>query len=224
MLLDEKYIYIYIYIYIFYPFTIVNLVIIRQAKSHSVDILSEMPLLLLIIIIIIIIARPITIGPPTKPPTKPPTHHNHEGDHQDICPVIRLPDDDNGTCILSDHCSKVTCTSPPDSTGPFGHMVLTVQTYGCRQPLQATVNLESYTDKESVTSGMKWSHTFEDGEKAELPIALPDAPANMKVFLKAELKKNGGNIHFKVQHNTYLPGDGLLLVLLVQAKTERKLH
>ena len=42
-------------VFFFYPFTIVNLVSIGQAKSHSVDILSEMPLLLLLLLLLLFI-------------------------------------------------------------------------------------------------------------------------------------------------------------------------
>lgn len=115
--------------------------------------------------------------------------------NQDKCPDFQLPDGNVGTCALSDDCNKVTCTVPPESDLPnlFGFDVLTVQAYGCRQSVKATVNFES---SQGVT---KWSHTFEDGEKA----ALPATPApNLKILLKVELKKNGSKVHFKVQCNT----------------------
>ncbi|KAL9978961.1 hypothetical protein ACROYT_G016546 [Oculina patagonica] len=131
--------------------------------------------------------------------------------HQENCPDIQLPAGSNGTCVLSDNCSKVTCTAPPDSTGPFGHMVLAVQAHGCRQPLTATVTLQSYRNS------MKWSHTFEDGEKAVLPMPTPAGPPDVKVFLQAELEKNGDKIHFKLEllfesqfaayNTTFLEGD-----------------
>ena len=120
--------------------------------------------------------------------------YDHEGHHDENCPDIQLPGDSDGTCVLDDHCSKVTCTSPPDSTGSFSHMVLAVQAYGCgHQPVKAKVSLES--------SSVKWSHTFKDGEKTAMPDSLkpPDVPADVKIFLEVELKKNGGKVHFKVQ-------------------------
>ena len=117
---------------------------------------------------------------------------NHLGNNlQGDCADIEQPDGSNGTCVFSDQCSKVTCTSPPDSTGPFGHMIMTVQAYGC-QPLIATVTMETFQ------TPMKWSHTFEDGEQAPLPIQVSAGPVNVKLFLKVELKKVGGKIHFKV--------------------------
>ena len=120
----------------------------------------------------------------------------YQGNHkQENCPGIQLPDGSNGTCVFSDQCSKVTCTAPPDSTGPFGHMVLAVQANKCRQPLTATVTLDS------SQLSLKWSHTFEDGEKAALPIPTPAGPADMKVFLKAELENKDGKVHFKVLHS-----------------------
>ena len=112
------------------------------------------------------------------------------------CADIQPPDWSNGTCVFSDReCSKVTCTSPPDSTGPFGHMVMTVQAYGCHQPLRATVTVETFR------TPMKWSHTFEDSEEAPLPIHA--GPVNVKLSLQVELKKAGGKIHFKVLWKTY---------------------
>ena len=115
------------------------------------------------------------------------------GDEGD-CPDIQLPDGSGGTCVLDEQCSKVICTSPPDSTGPFGHMDLTVQAYRCRhQPVKAKVSLDS--------SSVKWSNTFKDGEKVALPNAMkpPEAPAGLKIFLEAELTRTGSNVHFKVQ-------------------------
>lgn len=106
------------------------------------------------------------------------------------------PMNDNGTCVFSDHCSKVVCTSPPDvDTGPISHMA--VQALVCNQSVKANVSLES--------SSVKWSHTFKDGEKATMPDNMkpPDVPADMKIFLEMELKKNGGKVHFKVQKIIY---------------------
>ncbi|KAL9978962.1 hypothetical protein ACROYT_G016548 [Oculina patagonica] len=130
------------------------------------------------------------------------------GNQQEKCPV-ELPDDSNGTCVFSDHCTKVTCTAPPNS--PYGHMVLAVQAYGCREPLRATVSMETV-----YQTPMKWSHAFEDGEKAALPIPTPGG-ADIKVFMKAELEKNDDKVHFKlvlffdgkyVRYNTtFLEGD-----------------
>ena len=122
-----------------------------------------------------------------------PTPMVSGGDGGD-CPDIHLPDGSDGTCVLDDHCSKVICTSPPDSVGPFSHMDLTVQAFACRhQPVEAKVSLDS--------SSVKWSHTFKDGEKVPLPNAMipPDASADLKIFLEAELTNYGGNVHFKVQ-------------------------
>ena len=113
------------------------------------------------------------------------------------CAGIQPPDGSNGTCVFGDQCSKVTCTSPPDSTGPFGHMVMTVQAYGCHQPLRTTVTMETFR------TPMKWSHTFKDGEQSPLPIPVPAGPVNVTVFLLVELKKAGGKIHFKVLRKTY---------------------
>ena len=109
--------------------------------------------------------------------------------HPDIHPDIQLPDGSESTCVLSEHCSKVTCTSPEGDTSPFGHMVLTVQVNGCQKPLKATVSLES--------SGETWSHVFEDGGKAAMPTP-PGIPNNRKPFMMVNLKENGGKVHFKV--------------------------
>lgn len=77
-------------------------------------------------------------------------------------------------------------------------MILAVQANGCRQPLTATVNLDS------SQLSLKWSHTFKDGEKAELPMNTSAGLPDVKVFLQAELEKNGGKVHFKVLHYTQL--------------------
>ena len=69
-------------------------------------------------------------------------------------------------------------------------MVLTVQMNGCNDPLTATVTLES-----SLTP-LKWSHTFEDGEKVAFPV--PPGVASDK-FFKAELKEKNARIKFKVK-------------------------
>ena len=69
-------------------------------------------------------------------------------------------------------------------------MVLTVQMNGCNDPLTATVTLES-----SLTP-MKWSHTFEDGEKVGFPVP-PGVASN--IFFKAELKEKNATIQFKVK-------------------------
>lgn len=124
--------------------------------------------------------------------TVSPTTMISGGDEED-CPDIQLPDGSDGTCILDEQCSKVICTSPPDSTGPFSHMELTVQAYGCcHQPVKAKVSLDS--------SSVKWSHTFKDGEKVALPNARkPPEAADEDIFLEVELTKNGGDVHFKVQ-------------------------
>lgn len=133
---------------------------------------------------------------PTKHSSTNGVDYHKEDHHEENCPDIELPDDSDDTCVLGDHCSKVTCASPPDSTGPFSHMVLTVQAYGCRQPVKATVTMES-----SQSTSVKWSHKFKDGEKAALPMKPPEAADDIKIFLKVELKKNGGKVHFKVQNN-----------------------
>ena len=116
------------------------------------------------------------------------------GGDEENCSDIQSPDNSGGTCVFDDHCSKVICTSPPDSTGPFSHMNLTVQAYGCHhQPMKAKVGFKS--------SSVNWLHTFKDGEKVALPDAMkpPDVPADMKIFLEVELKKNADKVHFKVQ-------------------------
>lgn len=71
-------------------------------------------------------------------------------------------------------------------------MVLTVQAYGCRQPVKAIVTLES-----PQLTPVKFSHTFKDDKKVALPNP-PGAPVNMTQFLMVELKKNGDKVHFKV--------------------------
>jgi len=115
--------------------------------------------------------------------------NNPQGEY---CADIEHPDGSNGgTCVFSEQCSKVTCTSPPDSTGPFGHMFITVQAYGC-QPLIATVIMQTYQPP------MKWSHTFEDGEQTPLPMQVPAGPVNVTLVLQVELKKYGGKINFKL--------------------------
>ena len=58
---------------------------------------------------------------------------------------------------------------------------------------------------ESAMTPEKWSHTFEDGDKAALPMApgASGVPAQMKVFLKVELKKNYDEVNFKVHANQH---------------------
>ena len=113
---------------------------------------------------------------------------------QENCPNMLSLANDNGTCVFSDHCSKVVCTSPPDiNTGQIRHMA--VQALVCNQSVKANVSLES--------SSLKWSHTFKDGEKVALPEGLKpsDAPPSLKQFLKVELVKQDPftpYVHFKV--------------------------
>ena len=110
---------------------------------------------------------------------------------QEYCPNMHSLTNDNGTCVFSDHCSKVACTSPPDDdSGPISHM--SVQALICNQSVKANVSLES--------SSVKWSHTFKDGEKVALPDAMKpsDVQDYVKQFLIVELTKNGPYVHFKV--------------------------
>ena len=113
---------------------------------------------------------------------------------EENCPNLLSLVNDNGTCVFSDHCSKVECTSPPDiNTGQIKHMA--VQALVCNQSVKANVSLES--------SSVKWSHTFKDGEKVALPDALKpsDAPSSVKQFLKVELARDDPYtpyVHFKV--------------------------
>ena len=119
-------------------------------------------------------------------PTK--KHPKKSGQDQGDCTHIYLYD---GTeCAVSNHCSKVTCRSPEDS-----RQVLTLQMNVCSKPLTVTV---TYTI-ESSSPPIVWSHTFEDGEKAGLPVP-PGVGGNGKVnlFLKAELKEKNAKIQFKV--------------------------
>ena len=112
-----------------------------------------------------------------------------KGQDQGQCSHIHLPD---GTeCAVSDHCSKVTCRSPEDNEGP--RHVLTLQINGCSKPLTVTV---TYTI-ESSSPPIVWSHKFEDGEKAGLPV-LPGVDVKVNPFLKAELKEKNAKIQFKV--------------------------
>jgi len=85
-------------------------------------------------------------------------------------------------------------------------MVMTIQAFGC-QPLIATVAMETFQ------TPMKWSHTFKDGEQAPLPMQVPAGPVAVKLFLKVELKKAGGIIHFKVlwKTNYYMRGGQCVL-------------
>ena len=112
---------------------------------------------------------------------------------QENCPNMLTIMNDNGTCVFSDGCSKVECTSPPDDTGPISHMA--VQALLCNQSVKANVSLES--------SSVKWLHTFKDGEKVALPDAMKpsDAPGSLKQFLIVELEKRSpynSYAHFKV--------------------------
>ena len=74
-------------------------------------------------------------------------------------------------------------------------MVLAVQAHGCRQPLSATITFQLNQPP------MKWSHTFEDGDKALLPMLTPAEAPDMKIYLKAELEKNGDKVHFMVLYH-----------------------
>lgn len=121
---------------------------------------------------------------------------------QENCPNMLSIVSDNGTCVFSDGCSKVVCTSPPDvDTGPISLMA--VQALLCNQSVKANVSLES--------SSVKWSHTFKDGEKVVLPDAMKpsDAPASMKQFLRVELRKHDPYnpymyVHFKVLYALHI--------------------
>lgn len=77
-------------------------------------------------------------------------------------------------------------------------MVMTVQAYGCRQPLRVTVSMDTYQPP------MKWSHTFADGEQAPLPLQVPAGYVNVTLSLQVELKKAGGKINYKVLSETIL--------------------
>lgn len=109
--------------------------------------------------------------------------------HQGNCPDIQLPNNSSGTCVLSEKCSKVTCTSPEGDDSPAGPMVLTVQVKKCLNKLKASVSMESL--------GQRWSNVFEDGDKAKLPTPPGGLPGPTP-YLKVNLKENGGKVHFKL--------------------------
>ena len=113
-------------------------------------------------------------------------HPKVKSHDQGTCPPAHFSD---GTvCPVTNHCSKITCTSPEDSD--VG-MVLTVQINQCSGPLSATVTMGS-----SLTSE-KWSHTFENGDKAEPPVPSGDG-VKAHYEWKVELEKTIANIKFKV--------------------------
>ena len=109
---------------------------------------------------------------------------------QQQCPAVHFVD--GTSCPVSNHCSKITCTSRKNSEYG-GQMVLTVQMNGCSEPLTATVTMES--------SPLKWSHTFEDGEKVGFPVPSGVA-SKVNIFFNAELKEKNGRIKFKVKRTS----------------------
>ena len=70
--------------------------------------------------------------------------------------------------------------------------------FKCDEPLSATVSLKG-------TSNLDWSITFEDGEKAKLPvipsILIMELPvANASLFVHVGLRKlSGGNLNYTVR-------------------------
>ena len=112
-----------------------------------------------------------------------------EENHDESCPGIQLPKESNGTCALSEKCSKVTCTSPEDETKPFGKAVLTVKVEECQGKLKAIVSIRS--------PGQLWSHEFEDGDKAVMPTP-PGMQGSPELNMMVSLTENGDKVHFKV--------------------------
>ena len=112
-----------------------------------------------------------------------------EENHDESCPGIHLPKESNGTCALSEKCSKVTCTLPEDETKPFGKAVLTVKVEECQGKLKAIVSIRS--------PGQMWSHEFEDGDKAVMPTP-PGMQGSPELNMMVSLTENGDKVHFKV--------------------------
>ena len=97
--------------------------------------------------------------------------------------------------MLSEKCSKVTCTSPEDETKPFGKAVLTVKVEECQGKLKAIVSIRS--------PGQMWSHEFEDGDKAVMPTP-PGMQGSPELNMMVSLTENGDKVHFKVyMQNVY---------------------
>ena len=104
------------------------------------------------------------------------------------CPPVCLT---GGTlCPVTNHCSKITCTAPPQDKGP-GMKKLTIQLNGCRDVQTATVTIQSF--KPVAT----WSHTFKNGDRAVAPIPS-GVGFKVQPYLKVELVKAKASIMFKV--------------------------
>ena len=101
------------------------------------------------------------------------------------CPPVCL--DDGTLCPVTNHCSKITCTAPPQDKGPG--MKMTIQLNGCRDVQTATVTIQS---SKPVTT---WSHTFKHGDRAVAP--MPSG-VGVQPYLKVELVKAKASIMFKV--------------------------
>lgn len=106
------------------------------------------------------------------------------------CPSVCLA---GGTlCPVTNHCSKITCTAPPEDKAP-GMKKLTIQLNGCRDVQTATVTIE-YAKPVPT-----WSHLFKNGDRAVL-IAPVSSGVGIKVrpYLKVELVKAKASIMLKV--------------------------
>ena len=104
------------------------------------------------------------------------------------CPPVCLT---GGTlCPVTNHCSKITCTAPPEDKGP-GMKKLTIELNGCRDVQTATVTIQS--SKPVAT----WSHTFKNGDRAVAPMSS-GVGVKVRPYLKVELVKAKASIMFKV--------------------------
>lgn len=105
------------------------------------------------------------------------------------CPPVCLL---GGTlCPVTNHCSKITCTAPPQDNGP-GTQKLTIQLNGCQDVLTATVTTEY--SKPVLT----WSHIFKNGDRAVAPTSSSGVGLKIRPYLKVELVKAKASIMFKV--------------------------
>ena len=93
-------------------------------------------------------------------------------------------------CPVTNHCSKITCTAPPQDKGP-GMKKLTIQINGCRDVQTATVTIQY--SKPVPT----WSHTFKNGDRAVAPMSS-GVGVKVRPYLKVELVKAKASIMFKV--------------------------
>ena len=119
--------------------------------------------------------------------------NDDDGDYFDTeeCKRVNLPSNLRATCTISEHCSKLTCTSPEG----VPKQDLTFKINRCQNPLTATILM--------CSQGQEWSHTFKSGEETKLPTPPPGYPSQpgepqMTIYLRLVLEKLGDRVKFRV--------------------------